>query len=608
MKLHYFKLITPFRGLPKNFEIDFTRPASIDPVEPICLVGLNGSGKSNLMQALAQIFYYLCCINHPRARHYPAVTQDQRFILQYELLVTPANILAAESDSMLRKPTLRLIRIRREVEGQPPILEYKYDPAPYEEWKTLPVSLIDIILPRYIIGYSSGQNELLSNPFVQMDFLYYQNMRETLKGELRQDINRMFFMDYQINAMALIVNYINRGVEGLSEVTGVTDLPRGAVDTLDATLGIDDIRSFSITMNLKVRVERSMEEIDAWVQKTRSEGVASLSADFFQRYVELPSDMLGFVQNLIKVSTTLQDVVEQTPTGRRIRLLMYFRMDGEMRRAFQDTFRGTVRDVFQSFYFLNLLNINLYGDAMQENVLNSRYKVSINGFLPKYSTEEKVFHIDDIKLKKKGVEIDYKNLSDGEHQFMHVAGTLMLLDEPGTLFLLDEPETHFNPEWRSLFIKTLNEIASRDRSPQGQLKDNKEIIMTTHSPFILSDCRKDSIFIFRRGKDGKVGFDQPKFNTYGASADLLLQEIFSKSSSISRMTEQKIDDLKEKPVTSEEEVQAIRRGAAELGDSVEKFMLLAKLNKASAALNKASATLNKASAKLNKKSKKPKKD
>ena len=181
-------------------------------------------------------------------------------------------------------------------------------------------------------------------------------------------------------------------------------------------------------------------------------------------------------------------------------------------------------------------------------------------FLPRYSTEEKVFHIDDIKLKKKGVEIDYKNLSDGEHQFMHVAGTLMLLNEPGTLFLLDEPETHFNPEWRSLFINTLNEIASRDRSPQGQLQDNKEILMTTHSPFILSDCRRESIFIFQRDEHGKVGFTQPALcQYYGASADRLLQEIFNKNSSISRMTEQKIDALKSKPANSAEDIRAIRR-------------------------------------------------
>jgi len=444
------------------------------------------------------------------------------------------------------------------------------------------------MLPRYVIGYSSGQNELISNPFIQMDFLYYQNMKEAVKGNQRRDVNRMFFMDYHINAMALIINYINKEVDttAAGSPDRVSGLQRGAIDTLDEVIGIDDVTSFSITMNLKVKVERSLEEIEELSRKVQTEGLSSLSLDFFRRYVELPSELLLFVQNLIRVSTTVNDVSESLPSGRRIKLVMYFRLDNEMRRAFQDTFRGTVKDFFQSLYLLNLLNINLYSDEMQQKVLNSRYKISINGFLPRYSTEEKVFHIDDIKLTKGGVEIDYKNLSDGEHQFMHITGTLMLLDDAGTLFLLDEPETHFNPEWRSLFISTLNKVVSKDRDHTGQLKSNMDIVMTTHSPFILSDCRRESIFIFKRNEQGNVAFSQPMINTYGSSSQILLQEIFGKSSSISKMTEQKLDEMRAQQMDSEDQIKAIRENVSNLGDSVEKFMLLVKLQKETEKLEK----------------------
>ncbi|MGD1844392.1 MAG: hypothetical protein ACFB10_03250 [Salibacteraceae bacterium] len=40
-------------------------------------------------------------------------------------------------------------------------------------------------------------------------------------------------------------------------------------------------------------------------------------------------------------------------------------------------------------------------------------------------------------------------MSDGEHQFNQIIGTMMLLETPGCLLLLDEPDTHFNPKWRS---------------------------------------------------------------------------------------------------------------------------------------------------------------
>jgi len=137
MRLQYFKLLTPFRGLPAGFEIDLTRPPKSDPVEPICLVGLNGSGKSNIMQALAQTFYYLSCINHPEASNYPAFTQDLRFILRYELLVTPDSLLTTDDPVMLRKPTMRQIRFSREEQEQPPVAAYKYDPGEHVDWLVL---------------------------------------------------------------------------------------------------------------------------------------------------------------------------------------------------------------------------------------------------------------------------------------------------------------------------------------------------------------------------------------------------------------------------------------------------------------------------------------
>ncbi len=60
MKLHRLKILSDFRGLPAGFEISFT-PSDLfaKDLEPICFVGLNGSGKSNVLEALSEIFFYL---------------------------------------------------------------------------------------------------------------------------------------------------------------------------------------------------------------------------------------------------------------------------------------------------------------------------------------------------------------------------------------------------------------------------------------------------------------------------------------------------------------------------------------------------------------------
>jgi len=66
---------------------------------------------------------------------------------------------------------------------------------------------------------------------------------------------------------------------------------------------------------------------------------------------------------------------------------------------------------------------------------------NLSDLLPKVAADEKVFHVGSICLKKKGKKVYYKQLSDGEHQLLHITGALMLMEDPGTLFLLDEPET-----------------------------------------------------------------------------------------------------------------------------------------------------------------------
>lgn len=62
MKLIKLKIGERFRSLPSNFEIKFQPEFDgLDVLEfrPYCLVGLNGCGKSNVLEALAHIFYHL---------------------------------------------------------------------------------------------------------------------------------------------------------------------------------------------------------------------------------------------------------------------------------------------------------------------------------------------------------------------------------------------------------------------------------------------------------------------------------------------------------------------------------------------------------------------
>src|SRR5881396_3797602 len=62
MKLLRLKLGVPFRSLEAGFEVHFLREWDrdrFDEFHPYCLAGRNGSGKSNVLEALAAIFYHI---------------------------------------------------------------------------------------------------------------------------------------------------------------------------------------------------------------------------------------------------------------------------------------------------------------------------------------------------------------------------------------------------------------------------------------------------------------------------------------------------------------------------------------------------------------------
>lgn len=133
------------------------------------------------------------------------------------------------------------------------------------------------------------------------------------------------------------------------------------------------------------------------------------------------------------------------------------------------------------------------------------------------------------ELKKTGEikELLLRSFSDGEHQFIHTMGICLLLKDRRTLLLLDEPETHFNPSWRAKFIKVLNESVSSGKPkdlPNGDFNIHllKDILLTSHSPFIISDCLPDNVILFEKNDDGvtsakKVSELDDTFNTYGTS-------------------------------------------------------------------------------------------
>jgi restriction system-associated AAA family ATPase len=290
--------------------------------------------------------------------------------------------------------------------------------------------------------------------------------------------------------------------------------------------------------------------------------------------IPLPLSISKAIEDLKCCATVYEEIKEEVNKKEEVvELKMAFWFSKELREAFQRRF-GSAIALFRDLYYLNLLNIHHHPVETRNRIKEAPSMTydNLSYMVPVPQRSKQIFVLDKLRFNKTGElePIKYKNLSDGEHQLMHVLGSIMLLNTSGSLLVYDEPETHFNPEWRSQLITLINK-ATKEKEVVDKIR-KQEIIITSHSPFIVSDCRRERIFIFEKGKA-----TNPKINTFGTSVSILTEEVFKKKESISGLAIEKIDEIKELPTNTLDEIQNAKEAARVLGESVEKILLFREL-------------------------------
>ncbi len=545
MQLKRVKLLSSFRGLPEGYEINFNPSSKKEGAfEPICFVGLNGSGKSNLLEFLSEVFYYLETYQKSDKKHLNDFKNYFCFEIEYFLpqiaFKNSRKIwdeLSFVWERYAHDPFIRIIKNQTEYPIISAIFKDKEIMLSEKEY-----DFIDSILPKRVIAYSSGMNELISNPFIKIDFDYLQDFKKILQSPL--EMNRLFFMNYDSNNLITICNFLfdSKDFEFTDFTSGGTtasDLGGINLEPLKKELGINDLKSFSINIkNIKLKDDNSL---------------------------DLPSELVLAIEKLKRCATFYDETTITRKKEKYNEYKFYFWVNKATKEAFRDTFNHPFI-LYRQLYFLKLLNLNLISNDLQKRIKSLDISANLSDILPKHEAEKLAFSINDLKFIKSGKEVTYKQLSDGEHQLLQVIGTLLLMDTEGTLFILDEPETHLNPEWRAKFVSLLNESVTNSSREQ-------DIILTSHSPFIVSDCKRERVFIFEKGQDPY----NPKINTSGTSVSILTEEIFGKTETISELSIIEIERLRKLPLNTLEDIQIAKEKSRILGESPEKVLLFREL-------------------------------
>ncbi|KLT69617.1 restriction system-associated AAA family ATPase [Flavobacterium sp. ABG] len=480
-----------------------------------CFIGANGSGKSQVLEVIIEIFLYIDNLfRNENKLDQKKIFSPFAFRIEYEIYVnTEIHLVIFECDTI--RTSFKNLHIEILKKGTESI----------ENLDITSLSISDYI-PTKIAGYSSGSNETLSLPF---DSYYDEYAEYTWKRAKKikdsndySDIDydpRLYYMNYNTNLGIVISSFIFK--DKLPEFEFILN-----------ELRIKELKSFVITIQT----------------------LGPLAPNRTKGGVILTPELELWKQKLINISD--ENIVDEKHQLNTLK----FNINEETILAFKDNFSSAL-ELYTCLYKLELLNNLIVDKTTRDKIKKERKERRLVTKMPIVSDINKVLNYSELKfILKDDSEINYLSLSDGEHQFINVFGTLLMINQENCLFLLDEPETHFNPTWRKKFIRILEKITTNRKL---------DVFITTHSPFVVSDCKQEQVFIFKREDNNQILICKPDKETYGTAFDNILEMAFNINPPISENSLQEIQKLQH-----ENNPKVIENRLSDFGDSLEKASLV----------------------------------
>lgn len=514
MKLISLEIGEKFRSLNTGFKIEFHSLTNegldeMSKFQPFCFAGLNGSGKSNVLEALASIFYHLeLCVAKFRPesfeKHFRRDTcTPDAFELKYLI----------NFNEIGEKLQAKVVTISKSTGKEPAMIVEEYGQedsqifgiALYPSKNSNETAPGKIYLPEIVVGYSSGENEILSLPFIKNRLVHFDEYKEAVIKNLayNEPETSLIYIDSEMSQAVLLSILLFENEDTLKP--------------LERELHIKGLRSFRMNLNLQ----------KLYLDKERK-------------------NWLPILQQLNTQIDILKNCASSWFVDSEV-LWLDFYVDDTLKSVFRANFKNSF-ELFRLFQVLYELNARIVSDQIKEDVYSSKGYYT-DGKLPTGSPAQNVFHfLDYLILKdvgeKEPIELLLRNFSDGEHQFLHTMGICLMLKDKSSLLLLDEPETHYNPNWRAKFIDILDESITAG----GGSNLLKEILLTSHSPFIISDCLPNNVIFFHKdpvtNETTATKASDKGIRTYGSDVNYIMKNLFDTNIVSSKSSNELSDIIK----------------------------------------------------------------
>jgi len=515
------------------------------------LIGVNGSGKSQVMELIAEVFAFLERKQRSDFRVREPLGYD--FRVAYELA------------SSLFEGCRRYVIDSRDDGG---IEVYEPEPSAPAGWRQLHSSadeLDEVLLPR-IVGYASGLSENLQRPFMKNALQFHDviRARSRLKEELAQpNVNEEKTIEINKRFLAR-----HRGIFYAEDGPDDPELFRlREADTVaPRSLFLDyDCVALLIAV-LGILPSRDRDEV--W-QEISFRHPARATIRFDLRGHATAGDNARDIQLLIELAGPDRLTPRSARTSEEqyeLFQLEYLAGDIELDFTDQQVVEGLARrgpnQWFSALYKLQLLGVGAWpGDvkrSLRRDGFQGHVKKPLKGKLP--------LSVQELWMSDGKSHVALDDLSDGEVQLLLTLGAVRLFGNGETLFLYDEPETHLNPSWRTRF--------HLDFERANQANGSAQAWVSSHSPFLVSSLPRQAIFHFEKA-NGATSMTTPPSETFGASFDVLIKKHFHLKTAISETAVQEIRErLADQSTSNEAKLTWLKTS---VGDSIERSYLINKL-------------------------------
>ncbi|QQK58073.1 AAA family ATPase [Shewanella sp. LC6] len=577
MRLLSLSLTGRYKGL-KDQAFDFSESIG----QAIALVGLNGSGKSQLLELIAECFAFLERAQRPDFK--VKTPLGFGFTLEYQLHDNNNDFgdLTWGPLSQFGSVINPKYRIEVAATGKAP----KVFACSNGERFLIPLDALP--LPR-VVGYSSGLNENLQRSFLKNANQLYEGLmaRAGRRKQLRQlnkdiryrndeqsqqryqqnveELNQRFLRRYP-HLFAQDITEIGTGDNRITYVNQLSLIETALRSSTQVYLDYDSaqLAIASLAISNRQHLVQALEGITF-----NSPALMKLEYDLKSWVIEedLTRDIKKFIGDALPYNvegigprTTDEEYDEFDLEYLRGKIELNFR-DGDVTRLLLQSNLDSDLRMFERLYRIQQLGLKALDPKVRSELKNDNYfgpvKKPLKSKLP---LAVKLLELAD----RDGRVVSYDDLSDGEAQLLQVLAILTLYKDEQTLFLFDEPETHLNPAWRTHFYRFLQQALGPDN-------ENGQVFVATHSPFMISSLHQQSVFMFKRNEDRTIGYRPPSEETYGASFDVLIKQFFGLESLISHSV---VEEIRRR---IREDEHGVVEWLETLGKSPEKAYLIKKL-------------------------------